>query len=186
MKNLLILIVISGLMFAGCMSDNLVNPVPQSSSDQNLQWIQNQNNLPKTETELMVSKSINGNQGGKIFINEKLGDILISGSLSILPGAYPGMQNISITFSDLYFYQVYTPTPYYFRIPLVLNLVYKNVDLTGIDPKSVGFYYLGEDNKLYKAKYEAIEVDVINRTLGIVNAEIPHFSRWGWAKSEED
>lgn len=167
---------------AGCMSDNLVNTVPQTPGEQNLQWIGSSSSVAKVESEVTVSKAINGNSGGIISITENLGGIEVKGTLTVPPGAYSGMQNISISFNENQYYQVYTPTPYTFKAPLILDLTYKNVDLNGVDISQVGFYYLGDNGVFYKAKYNSLVYDPDNQTLGIKGAEIPHFSRWGWAK----
>jgi hypothetical protein len=186
MKKILILTVLTAFIFAGCMSDNVVNNIPQNTADQKIEWIANSTTGLKPELELTISKTINGNVGGKILIGEKLGNLNISGSLTVPQGAYPGNQNVQITFNDIRFYQVYTPTPYAFRIPLVLNLIYNGLDLTNVDPSKVGFYYLSDNGIYYPAQYDSMIVDQASGTLGIVGAKIPHFSRWGWAKSTDE
>jgi hypothetical protein len=184
MKNLLILSILFSLLFAGCVTENLITEEP-AATGQNLVWLNISDNSIKTEAEVVITKSINGNQGGRLLFNELIGKVEISGSLTVSPGAYSGNQNISVTLNDGYLYQVYKPSPFVFRSPLILNLLYKNVDLSGIDVNKVGFYFLSENGTYYKADYDSLIFDVEKRTIGITGAKIPHFSRWGWAKSEE-
>jgi hypothetical protein len=184
MKKILILSVLVSLLFAGCMTDTLITEDP-AAAGQKLVWLSISDNSMQTEAEVVISKLINGNQGGKIVFSELLGKIQISGTLTVPPGGYPGNQNISITLNDGCLYQVYNPSPFVFRSPVLLDLLYKNVNLTGIDIKKVGFYFLSENGSYYKAEYDSLIFDSENRTIGIVGAKIPHFSRWGWAKIEE-
>jgi hypothetical protein len=186
MKNLLILSVLISILLAGCMSDNMISESPSPMDGKKLVWLTiSDDQSMQTETEVVISKVINGNSGGKIIINEVIGKAEVSGSLVVPQGGYPGNQDITIRLNDSWLYQVYTPTPFTFRNPLILNLTYKNVDLANTDPKTLGFYFLNENGTYYMAEYDSLIYDPLNRTIGIVNARIPHFSRWGWAKIEE-
>jgi len=184
MKKILILNIFAGLILAGCAPENPVS-LNQNSVDQKIEWLGNNSGSLSVETELTLVKTINGSTGGIIEINETLGKISIKGSLTIPGGAFPENQNISISFNDNWYYQEYQPSPLFFRTPLILNLVYKNVSLMTDDPLKIGFYYITDAGKFVKAEYESLLVDPINNTLGITGAKIPHFSRWGWAKSTE-
>ena len=39
---------------------------------------------------------------------------------------------------------------------------------------------MAPDGKYYKAKYQSIYVEKQSGKLQIINAELPHFSRWGF------
>lgn len=184
MKKILILSVFAAIIFAGCMSDNIVNPVPQNNIE-GFEWLANSDNMLKGEAELTIIRTINGNMGGRITLNELVGKISVTGSLNIPQGAFPGNQNITIVLNDAKFYQEYYPSPYTFRIPLLLNLTYTNADFSTADSRTINFYYMDDNGSIYKAEYDSLIVDPINKILGVVNARIPHFSRWGWAKSTE-
>lgn len=184
MKKIFFLSLLTVFILSGCMSDNIVDPVSsQNSQFPGFQWIETPNNSLKTETELTVNKVINGNLGGRITIDLPLGNVEVYGSLVVPSGAYPGKETISITFNDQKFYQEYYPSPYTFRTPLILNLTYHNVDFSTDSP--INFYYMDDDGFIYRAQYDALIVDPVNKTLGIVNARLPHFSRWGWAKTAQ-
>lgn len=185
MKNILILLVFSLFVLAGCTNDEMIINAPQDAADQSIAWLTANDNHLKSEFELTISQTINGKTGGKILINEFFGNISANGSLSIPRGAFQGRENISITFNDASFFQDYRPSPIVFNEALILNLVYKNVDLTGTDPSSVGFYYLSDTGVFYKAQYDSIIVNPSTSTLGIIGARLPHFSRWGWAKTDQ-
>jgi hypothetical protein len=185
MKKILILTFLISSLFAGCMTDS-INNSPVAVDGQKLVWLTVSDNAMKTEAEIVVSKTINGSQGGKLTINESVGKVQVSGTLTIPQGSYPGNQTISIAINDISLYQVYTPSPYVFRIPLVLDLVYKNVQLSVTDPNQIAFYYLSDDGNYYRAQYDSLIYDSENRTIGVLGAKLPHFSRWGWAKVEED
>jgi hypothetical protein len=182
MKKILILSAVISLLLAGCMTDNMVTDNPVTQNNQKFTWLQVSDNSMHVEGEKVIAKVINGNSGGRIVINELIGNIGISGSLTIPAGAYPGNQNISVSINDSWLYQVYNPSPFLFRNPLILDLKYTNVNLAGIDRDKVGFYFLSENGTYYKASYDSLIFELETGTIGIVNAKIPHFSRWGWAK----
>ena len=67
-----------------------------------------------------------------------------------------------------------------FGTPAILNFKFTGVDLTGIDPGTIKFvYYNAETGELSETGGTPI-IDLDSCTLQIVNAVIPHFSRWGW------
>jgi hypothetical protein len=186
MKKILILSALISILLAGCMSDNLITENPVVQGDQKLTWLKISDNPLQVEAQTVLSKVINGNSGGKITINEIIGGIEITGALTVPAGSYPGNQNISITLNDSWLYQVYSPSPYVFRSSLILDLQYKNVNLSNIDPATVGFYFLSENGTYYQAQYDSLIYDPESGTIGIVKAKIPHFSRWGWAKVDDE
>ena len=69
-----------------------------------------------------------------------------------------------------------------FDNPLNLNLTFSGLDLTGVNPSEVNFYYIDPDGNLEIAENDGITVDIANGTLSVKNAKIPHFSRYGFAK----
>ncbi len=185
MKKLLIISIFSLFVLAGCTSDDMIVDSPQNTPDQKIEWLAAPNNFLRSETELTISETVNGNTGSKILVNETLGKIELNGSLTILKGSFQGRENISVTFNEETFFQDYRPSPFVFKIPLILNLIYKNVNLDGTDPSTVGFYFLSDSGVFYKAQYDSLIVNPSTNTLGVIGARIPHFSRWGWAKSIE-
>ena len=69
-----------------------------------------------------------------------------------------------------------------FNIPLVLNLKITGVDLTGINPNDINFYYFAQDGSVFSVQNDGITIVPQTGTLEITNAKLPHFSRYGWGK----
>ena len=71
-----------------------------------------------------------------------------------------------------------------FGVPALLNIEATNVDLSGVKPKNIGIYYVNEET----GKWEEMQTyDIIVKKregyLKIIDAEIPHFSRYAVAWS---
>lgn len=176
---LVIALVVS--FFTSCNLENSVTPEIKISEQKSLLIFSEEQSLT-SEAALVSEKLINGDLGGIVDIDHNIGRIQIYGSLEVPSGAYTGEQKIKVELNRQYAVQDYSPSPFEFYQPLVLNLEYRNLDLRGIDPKDIDFYYIKDDFTFIKAKYMYIEVDVQAGVLKVVGAELPHFSRYGWAK----
>ena len=66
----------------------------------------------------------------------------------------------------------------------LFNIEAKYVDLTGVDPSAVGLYYVNDNGEWEKMKTKEISVKIDDGIIKIVDAEIPHFSRYaiGWGE----
>jgi hypothetical protein len=54
------------------------------------------------------------------------------------------------------------------------------VDLSNVNPANVKFVYLSTDGNYYQPVCDYIAVDKQSGKLQIVNAQLPHFSRYGF------
>ena len=69
-----------------------------------------------------------------------------------------------------------------FSPPVVLNFVAHGVDFTGIDPSTVNIYYDNPDTGQWEPMpCDDVIVNVNAGTLRVINARLPHFSRYGVA-----
>ena len=72
------------------------------------------------------------------------------------------------------------PSPEMFNQPLTFNLMITGVDLDGVDPKTISYVYLAPDGSFQRIEYKNL---VINNGILIVDdAQIPHFSIYGWCR----
>lgn len=79
----------------------------------------------------------------------------------------------------------FTPHGIVFSSPALLNIEVRNADLSQIDPERLGLYYTStESGEWEKMTVEEIIIDQENGYLKVVNAQIPHFSRYALAHSE--
>ncbi len=69
-----------------------------------------------------------------------------------------------------------------FNQPVILNFRITGLDLSGINPNDVEFFYVDQNNNLSPTVNDGVTVDKSTGTLTVVNAQLPHFSRWAYAR----
>ena len=65
-------------------------------------------------------------------------------------------------------------------LPVDYTIIYEGLDLTGINPEDVDFYYFSQNGALVKAEYDRLEVNIATGRLFVLDAKLPHFSRYGF------
>jgi hypothetical protein len=186
MKKLLTLSLLSILFFFGCdQGSDLTSPVDVIKSE-NANWI----SLPSVEgmhieNSFTVTKKINGAQGGFLTMYESysggpFGTVTIDAELNFEQGAYPGNKRISMTHEDFGLVATFKPTFYKFNKRVTYTVTYTGIDLSNIDPNNVRFAYLATSGDVEYAQHEGITVNVSTGTIQVINALIPHFSRYGF------
>jgi hypothetical protein len=73
---------------------------------------------------------------------------------------------------------VFGPHGTRFSLPALLTIECKNFDLSGINPGDLKFYYVNENGQWQEHPAHEIFVDVQWGTIRVVDAQIPHFSRY--------
>jgi hypothetical protein len=73
-----------------------------------------------------------------------------------------------------------------FNIPLSFTIRYIGIDLSKINPATVKFAYIASDGSLEYAVNDGIVIDLSTGTLQVINAKIPHFSRYGFINGTAD
>ncbi len=171
------------MIYFGC-SDSITNVDPVSKSSSSASWIKlsNDNSL-SNEGSLSKSEKIFGFKGGDFTLFGSLSRswynrVYVYAKLSIPSGAFKGVKTLTMEVGDdaaVDFYPSMT-----FDRPLSLDLTFVGVDLRGINPSKVNFYYIAGDGSLQLAPNDGITVDVARGILRVKNAKIPHFSRYGF------
>ena len=69
-----------------------------------------------------------------------------------------------------------------FDQPVVLNLTISGLNLDGVNPNDVSFYYVDPNGSLAPTVNDGVTVDLATGTLKVINAQLPHFSRWAYAR----
>ena len=201
MKKLLSLVAIAALLFTACNDQSsIVTPDIQSNSsnttlkygNKTVEWLQ----LPAAKSntlrkEFFTAADIADATGGTLTVNEEYYTLLNSlvkvySSISF-PVNYMDADDddvndvsyITMTVDDATCTSTFTPHMEFYNHP-ILNAKYEGVNLTGIDPATIEFVYLAEDGTVERMTYDALNIDVINGTLEVINAVIPHFSRYGY------
>ncbi len=138
------------------------------------------------ETEFYESKVINGNSGGSInfsfdYVASTGQTVQVYGSLTIPAGAFNTTENIELFIDNEIAAIDFFPSPLAFNTPLLLNLTFKGLDLQEGDDSALDFYYTYDNQTQFEliAKNARI-VNLSNGKLQVVQAQLPHFSRFGW------
>ncbi len=133
-----------------------------------------------------VSKLINGLLGGNIILNKtyiskdgRLVTMLVN--LVVPPLAFIGQQNITLTI-DSCFAAVHCEPGMTFQLPLIMVQTFVGLDLKKYNTEDIDFVYLKDDGGIEDINNSAIIVEKLTGTLTVLNAQIPHFSRYGWIR----
>ena len=187
MKKLSLFIALAAFVLPGCFTDSSVSPDFGNQSTNSKQWMEFQNVGSITlDKEVLISQEIDGKKGGVIEYDLQVANLSVYGSLTIPKKSSSGTLDLTALFDNRTTSQKFGPSPFDFNKPLVLTLEYRGVNLKGVEPSQVDFYYIADDGQFYKADYTSITVDPDAGILKVVNAKLNHFSRWGWAKNVLD
>ena len=186
-KNFLLVLLVSSLGFWGCSDSLMTEPQNDISIEKTAQT--NPANLPGLiPTELSVTKTINGANGGIIllaglYINKDGRIITVLATLNIPRGAFEGTREITIATDKKDPALSFSPSMK-FNVPLKLNLTFLSVDLRalGLTPWNTKFSYIGDDGTIENVPNDGIRVDLLRGLLSVNQARIVHFSRLGFTR----
>lgn len=178
-------IFLAGIIFYGCSSNSPVNP----EAGKNFSYQKIKMPQPKdlrVETELVDQERIVGNLGGDLEIvgsYESIdGEVTVQAELIVPAGSYKGAKVLTLKHEGFYVDVELSPHMN-FDSPVYLNVTMTGVDLSDIsDPSELEFVYFAEDGSIEEVSYSSMTVDLENGVLQVVNAQLNHFSRYGWAK----
>ncbi len=188
MKNFLTILLLSaGLFLVGCSNDSsLIGPSGTDITNQSVQT-QEDSFIPLPFTSLDKSKKekkeINGEKGGKIEIEGELRNgVEFEAKLVIPEGAFKGTKKITIKFDKKRAAFDFRPNNTTFDKPLLFSAKIEGLNLKKYKSDDIQFGYLDKHGNLIPVVYEKMEIDVEDGTLKVKNAQLTHFSRYGWAK----
>ncbi len=188
MKNLLTILLLGvGLFLVGCTNDSsLVGP---TATDLTTQSVQTQGDsfigLPFTSLDKSKKskKKIDGAKGGEIEIKGELRNgIEFEAKLVIPKGAFEGKKKITIKFDKKTAAFDFGPDNTSFDLPLLLTAKIEGLNLDGLTADDIQFGFLDQNGNLIPVVYKKMEVDIEDGELAVYEAQINHFSRYGWAK----
>ena len=185
MKKYISIIAILSLIIVGC-SDPISTNNPVQPETNNAEWITMQNTGGlSVEGTRTWSKYVNGNNGAFFYGTKWLNNSVAAYVEIWVPaGAFSGCKTISATLSSENLYADFAPSPLTFNTPIYYTVEYYGVDLSGIDPNNVDFYYIDGAGNMLKAEYSEIYVE--DGWLCVVDAKLPHFSRYGFVNKTEE
>ena len=194
MKKLLSLVLLLGLLFAGCQEEDspIAPTITNDSQSLNKFSFKDFNNIcnntnsdfPNLGNVFSDFNIVLGYTGGNVsFDYEGPNGFHAEGKLIIPRDAYFGFKKFSIEFDPEDYTAHFYPSPTTFKKPLKLNMKFSGLDLSKINENEVGFYYMGENGKMEKVECKKIIVKKDRGILKVVGAKLHHFSRYGWART---
>lgn len=183
-KKIILSLFVLALFYSGCSDLNTnTNPVNSTVSSKTVIKLPIKSGI-NIESVFSASQLISGNNGGTVQLHNSYisgnTQVTIDAVLSIPVGAFNGSKNISMQIGDDAAID-FSPSSV-FNIPLVLNLKITGVDLSGVNPSDINFYYFSQDGSVTPVQNDGITITPQTGTLEIINAKLPHFSRYGWGK----
>jgi hypothetical protein len=189
LKYFSILIVLA-LIAVGCTDEsNMVAPANNQISNSEIVSNPNWISLPPAgnqslKKDITVGKTIYGTDESLLEINTgyaggPFGWISITANARFQRYSFTGQRYVTMSINDDFGAATFTPSGTWSK-PVIYNLTIQGVDLSNVDPSRVTFVYMAPDGNYYKAKYQSIYVEKQSGKLQIINAELPHFSRWGF------
>ncbi len=189
MNRYLYILILLTLFVIGCKNNsNLVSPVDTTVNTNDIVRSPNWITLPQsTETALKkdvaVSKIIYDYEDTNLEINtrywSRYGRISIYANAEFQKFSFKGQRYVRMSVNDEFGASDFYPSGTWAK-PVIFNLRIIGIDLHNVDPSQVDFVYMAPDGSYHKAKYESIYVNTGRGILQVINAELPHFSRWGF------
>jgi hypothetical protein len=191
MKLLLTLSLASLLFFIGCdQSSEPTSPAGSSTTPKvNLISIPAPASGMSVEALLTKYKEIEGDEGGRFtayfsYEGGPFGNVTVYSKLYFYDDAFSGDKVISQTLDTDYAAMSFGPSMQ-FDARVKLDLKFTGLDLTGVDPNNVDFVYVDDDGTVEYLQYDYITVNLSTGTIEVDDAELTHFSRYGFVNGQE-
>jgi hypothetical protein len=184
MKRFIIfnLMVIS-LLF-GCKPDSSVISPDETISQKQVKLIHMP--APKylsLETVYTESMYINGYNGGtfaeQFSYQSTNGTVIVNSQLVFPSYSFSGGKTITQTFNTETASLEFGPAMQ-FNNPVKYTLTVSGLDLSNVNPNTLDFVYVAQDGTITGVVYDSISMNVSTGTLKVVNAQLNHFSRYGF------
>jgi hypothetical protein len=185
MKKLLSIAAVFLMFFVGCSKDvNINGPVNDQLTEQFVtREVQEGLNVNTTFT---VSKIIDGSKGGSMFIGDYLSakngkQDYVYASLTFPAGAFSGTKTITMTLDNKTLTGTFSPSMTFSK-SASFSALYGGVNLSSSTQSQYTFVYYSPSGVKYSISSSYIYFDKTNGVLGILNAQLPHFSRYGFVR----
>ena len=187
MKSLTFLAFLAALLIVSC-TDTAI--VPVKSDNQPVQLIK----LPpkadlSVENSYSVSKTINGEDGGRLIINESYvaadgHTVNIFVKCKIKKNSFPGEENITMTVCDDIAGVEFSPHMV-FSNALELDVWFQGINLNALDSYygDYDFVYIDDNGNVdTEIDYNAIQAQESQGIIFVEKAKLNHFSRYAFAR----
>ena len=174
------------LILFGCNQESEITSPVDTGPDHQYKLIQ----LPapksglQIETEYTVYKWIEGEEGGRFNASysyqSNSGQVDQYSNLRFYPRAFSyDEKRISQTFNTEGAAMKFGPSMQFGGIVELSYTIY-GIDVSNLDPNTLDFVYIDANGNMVPVNYEYVTMDVNTGTLKVKNAELPHFSRYGF------
>lgn len=187
MKTLTFLAFLAAYLIVSCTDTSIV---PIKSDNKSVQLIK----LPpkaglSVENSISVTKTINGNDGGTLKINESYvtpegNTVIIDVKCKIKKNSFPGEVTITMTVDDEYAAVWFTPNME-FSIPNDLDVKFEGIELTelqSVDGEFDFVYITDEGDYIEDVDYNVIQVQESEGNIFVQKAKLNHYSRYAFAR----
>ena len=186
MKKLLTLSLLSFLLFFGCNQDSEVTSPVNNSPNSQLKLI----SLPApsgglgVETLVTRYKEIDGHDGGEFeadfrYQGGPYGYIDVDSDLDFDDHSFEGTKVISQTLDTDFALITFGPSMQ-FNKSVEYDLRIEGLDLSNVNPETLDFVYIDANGNMYSVDYDYVTMDASSGMLKVKNAELNHFSRYGF------
>jgi len=131
-----------------------------------------------------VSKQINGDLGGFIYLGNEASAFNGQGVYAAIyfpAGSFSGTETITMTIDPDNLSGTFGPGME-FNTPVYFSALLTGIKLRGPGSSDYEFVYEGPNRQQTVIPNSFLYIDKQKGVLGILNAEIPHFSRYGWIR----
>ena len=204
MKKLSILILVSLFVLSGCQDDNsILSPNNEyanyemskgrpilSLGEDDLKFTEDSDLSDLTDltikSQYSQSFTVDGKKGGRVSVKYSWKDgrgypVSLTAELVIPKGAYTGSLDFDMIFDlENYAMELY-PSPFTFDKPVDFSMYFYGVDLSQFTGNEIDFNYLDSEGETVESKF--IHYDINTGTLQVWNAQLHHFSRYGWTRT---
>ena len=185
--KLFALVLMLPFLFACQEESSLVGPEKVSASSSEPNWI----SLPSSDASQLkkvfsVTELITVQSGGVIRLDEAyeggpFGNVSLSAEIKFAPGTINEDTYFTMAFDDEAGVITFSPScTFNNEAPLTISL--KGINLNDVDTDEIGFVYYDANGEYVEVDSKRLWAKTIDGSLGILQAQIPHFSRYGFTK----
>lgn len=184
MKITLTTLLLSALILLGC-DDTPVSPLTEDNHSYQLIKLPKKSGM-SVETIFSKTKTIDGEDGGKIKIREKYvaedGHIVkIYAKLKVKEDSFDGEATITLTVDDEFAAVSFSPAMVFDK-PVLLSLSFEGIDLEELNLTTgdYDFAFIDDNGNTEVVGYNAIHVNESQGKIWVTKAKLYHFSRYGF------
>jgi len=185
MKKITKILLFTIIFIFGCeQGSNTVSPPIEPNYESPLISLPTPEGGSNAESEYTVEKVINGWNGGTFYAQYSyeggpFGTVTIISKLQFPSGAFSGYKTITQTFNSETASVTFGPA-IEFNQTVEYDITITGVDLSGVNPDSLDFVYIANNGTIQYCEYEHLWMDQSTGRLHVDDAELQHFSRYGF------